>query len=281
MTEMEAVMNDLPPPHDTFLTQRQSQIVKIVREQGYASIEALAKVFDVSAQSVRRDIIRLDELQILQRFHGGAGLRGNTVRLGYAQKKTISSHGKEAIGQFAAGLIPENASVFLDVGTTVEAVAKALRAKHRLSVVTTSLPAAALLAGRQGIDVFVTGGQVQGADGSLIGETAIAGIGRFKTDYAVFGCSGFEDDGTVMDFDLRKVEVKQAMLANCRHAVLVADHAKFERSAIVRLAPVGAFQTLVTDADPPHALQAAMEAGGTRLVVADAPTPVADLASGF
>ncbi len=263
-------MVDLTSAGDSFLTQRQRAIVQVVREQGYASIEALAKAFEVSAQSVRRDIIKLDEMQVIQRFHGGAGVRGRAVRLGYAQKKTIASDGKEAIGQGAAALIPEDASVFLDVGTTVEAVARALRARHRLNVVTTSLPAAALLSGRQGIEVFVTGGYVQGADGSLIGETAMAGIARFKVDYAVFGCSGFDDDGTVMDFDLRKVEVKQAMLANCRHAMLVADHAKFERSAIVRLAPVGAFHSLVTDAGPPAELQAVLDAAGTRLVVADA-----------
>ena len=104
------------------ITPRQREIVQIVGDKGFATIDALAQHFAVSAQSIRRDIIQLDEGRYLQRFHGGAGLRDSTVRLGYAEKHGRSTEGKARIAAAAVALVPDGASVFLDVGTTVEAV---------------------------------------------------------------------------------------------------------------------------------------------------------------
>lgn len=232
------------------LSERQKAIVAIVGEQGFATIDALARHFDVSAQSVRRDIIRLDADGLLQRFHGGAGIRETTVRLGYAEKRIIASDAKERIGQVAASLIPEGAAVFLDVGTTVEAVARALRQKRALRVFTVSLPAAAILTGRPGIELYVFGGSVRGADGSLTGESTVAAIGRFRFDHAVIGYSGFDADGALMDFDLEKVAVKQQAIARSAAVLAVGDSSKFARHALVRVAAPEAIGRLVTDSVP-------------------------------
>ncbi len=250
------------------LTPRQADILKIVQAKGFATIEALARQFDVSTQTVRRDLIRLQEAQLLQRFHGGAGMPENTVRLGYAQKRGLAADAKHRIGDATARLIPDGASVFLDVGTTVEAVARALRFRRGLHIFTASLNAAAILAGADAHQVFVVGGLVRGADGSLVGDTAIANLGPFKFDCAVIGLSGFDDDGALMDFDMQKVAVKQAAIANARRVVAVADASKFERSAVVRVAPPSAVHVLVTDAPPPAALRRALTDAGLELIVA-------------
>lgn len=250
------------------LSARQREILRIAKDRGFATVEALAAQFDVSAQTIRREIIRLHDAGLLQRFHGGAGVRDNSVRLGYAQKQMVAPQGKERIGAAVAALVPEGASVFLDVGTTAEAVARALRGKHRLHVFTNSLPAATLLAGRDGIEVFVTGGIVRGADGSLVGDSVTASIARFRVDYAVIGFSGFDDDGSPMDFDIQKVAVKQAVIANARQVVAVADATKFMHSAIVRVAPPAVFSTLVTDEPPPARLRGLFADNGVRVLVA-------------
>ena len=250
------------------LTDRQEQIVRIVREQGYAPIETLAKRFEVSAQTIRRDIIRLDEHGILQRFHGGVGVADGIVRLGYAEKRTVSADTKERIAAAAAALIPDGSAVFLDVGTTVEAVALALRDKCRLHVFTSSLPAAMRLADRRDFTVFVTGGLVQGADGSLVGDTVRDSLRRFRLDFAVIGLSGFDDDGAVMDFDMQKVAVKQAAMKAARCSIAVADRSKFARHALVRVAPASDFAVLVGDGEPPPHLRDAFEGGGGRIVTA-------------
>lgn len=241
-------MDDEASGGDVALTDRQRAIMDIVAGQGFATIEALARHFDVSTQSIRRDIIRLDADGVLQRFHGGAGIRETTVRLGYAEKRVTASDAKERIGQLVASMLPDGSTVFLDVGTTVEAVAHALRQKQSLHVFTASLPAAAILTGRPGIDLFVLGGSVRGADGSLAGESTLAAIGRFRFDYAVIGYSGFDEDGAPMDFDLEKVAVKQHAIARSRHVLAAGDSTKFSRRALARIALPQAIGAIVTDA---------------------------------
>lgn len=250
------------------INERQRKIVKRIETRGFATIEALAQKFDVSAQTIRRDIILLDKQRMLQRFHGGAGLPRDSARLGYSQKKVAAVEGKKRIGEAVADLILDGAAVFLDVGTTVEAVAKALSGRENLNVFTNSLASAAALAENHEIKVFVTGGLLHGADGSLIGDDVTAMIGRFKFDVAVIACSGFDDDGTVMDFDIQKVGVKSAAMENARLAILVADGNKFFHTAFVRISVLEDFSHLVTDTEPPTALKNALKKARVKVIVA-------------
>jgi len=257
----------VPDIDDRALSRRQQVILDMVQSQGFATLEALARHFNVSTQTIRRDVIHLDEAQLLQRFHGGAGLPENRVRLGHAHKRGVSAEGKEVIASAVAEIIPKGASVFLDVGTTVEAVARALRHVQGLRIFTCSLAAAMILAGRETTEVFVTGGLVHGADGSLVGDVAMSSIARFKFDYAVIGCSGFDDDGAPMDFDMQKVAVKQAVLSNSRQAIIVADASKFARTAIVRIAPLSAFRLLITDTNPSPRLRDLADTSSVDVIV--------------
>ncbi len=248
--------------------ERQSKIVKRIETWGFATIEALAEEFDVSAQTIRRDIIRLEKHRMLQRFHGGAGMPRDSVRLGYSQKKAAAAEGKQRIGEATATLILDGSAVFLDVGTTVEAVAQALAGRGNLHVFTNSLASAAALAGNQAMKVVVTGGLLHGADGSLIGDDVTAMIGRLRFDVAVIACSGFDDDGTVMDFDIQKVGVKNVAMANARRTILVADGSKFIRTAFVRISALEVFSHIVTDMEPPAELRNAMRNANVEIIVA-------------
>lgn len=248
--------------------QRRMAILAIVREQGFATIEALARQFGLSAQTVRRDIVHLDAEGLLHRFHGGAGVREGHVRLGYAEKRGVAADAKDRIGRAAASLIADGDAIFLDVGTTVEAVARALRGHRGLRVFTNSLPAATILADGGDTELFVLGGTVRGVDGSLVGDATTAAIAGFRFDHAVIGFSGCEPDGTLLDFDLHKVAVKQAAIRRSRRVIAVGTADKFQRSAPVAVAGFDALTHLVTDAAPPPALAEAAAAGGVELVVA-------------
>jgi len=252
------------------VTRRQSQILEAVQQHGFVTIEVLARQFEVSGQTIRRDIIQLEKGHFLQRFHGGAGLRDNSVRLGYAQKQAIAKSGKEAIGHAVARLIPEGASVFLDVGTTVEAVARALLQKARLQAFTCSTTVASILNGHPGITTFVTGGILRGANGSLTGSATVSQISQFRFDFSVMSFGGFDRDGTPMDFDLEKIAVRQAVIAHSSHAIAVVDSSKFDRSAVCRLAPLTSFFALATDAEPPPNLRRAITEAGAKCIVANA-----------
>lgn len=256
-------------PQSSELTARQKEILQTVGETGYATLETLAQRFDVSVQSIRRDIIQLDKLRLLQRFHGGAGPMDATVRLGYAEKTMRSAAAKEMIGVAAAKLVPEGAAVFLDVGTTVEAVAVALKEMStRLHVFTNSLACAMLMAVEPKVQLHVFGGSLRGADGSLVGATTLAGIELIHFDYAFIGFSGFAADGSALDYDLEKIAVKQAAMRRSQNAVLVGDRSKFNRRAVATIGTAGEFSHLVTDASPPDFLAAPFAQAKLSVVVA-------------
>ncbi len=257
-------------PRSDELTPRQTEILQTVGETGYATLEALSQRFDVSVQSIRRDIIHLDRMRLLQRFHGGAGPMDSTVRLGYAEKTMRAAAAKEKIGIAAAQLVPEGAAVFLDVGTTVEAVATALKERGiRVHAFTNSLACAMLLAAEPKIQLHVFGGSLRGADGSLVGATTLAGINAIHFDYAFIGFSGFAPDGSALDYDLEKIAVKQAAMRRSEYAVLVGDQSKFHNKAVATIGAPSEFSHLVSDASPPDFLRASFSQARLELITAE------------
>lgn len=230
------------------LTPRQRRILEAVEGRGFVTIERLAESFDVSAQTVRRDIIALDAAGLIQRFHGGAGIGGesSTVRLGHGRKRSLAQEAKRAIARSAAQLVPEGAAVFMDVGTTAEALAVELNAvAKQLTVFTNSLHVAdAFRPDRH--EVHVLGGVLAGSDGSLVGEETVAQVLDLRLDAAFIGCSGIEADGSVMDFDRRKIAIKRAAMRVSAERYLLAAENKFGRTARARVALLADFTRVIS-----------------------------------
>ncbi|MGO1118497.1 DeoR/GlpR family DNA-binding transcription regulator [Rhodovibrionaceae bacterium A322] len=226
------------------LNLRQQRILQRIQDQGFATIEELALALSVSAQTVRRDIIHLHGLRLVQRFHGGAGTLGPQLRREQKQSPDAEDD-LRLIAEQAAALVPDGATLFLDVGATVEAVAQDLSLRRGLTVVTNSLKTG-LLFDPSSHDVFVVGGQVRPSDGAVVGDQALAAVRQFRFDLAIIGCSAVEKEGAVMDYDFQKVEVKRAALASAHSAMLVATHSKFNRSARVRIGDLTDFDHVIT-----------------------------------
>lgn len=246
------VGEDALSPSLAGLSPRQRRILELVEARGFVTVEDLAQTFNVSTQTVRRDIIGLDSAALLQRFHGGAGKsdESQTLRLGYERKRSASVAQKRTIAERAALKVSDGDYVFLDVGTTVEAAAAELNAKSELTVFTNSMRAASQLdPGRH--TVHVLGGLVRGKDGSLVGEEAVERLRGLRLDVALIGCSGIEADGTVLDFDLQKIAIKTAAMGAARCKLLLATHAKFGRAARARVARIADFDAVLTDEDEP------------------------------
>lgn len=154
---------------------------------------------------------------------------------------------RSAIGRAAAKIIPDNASLFVNIGTTTEAVSNALLDHKGLMVITNNINVANRMRVYPSIEVVIAGGVVRGSDGGIVGEAAVDFIRQFKVDYAVIGTSAIDHDGALLDFDFREVKVAQAILANARHVILVADSTKFERTAPVRIGHISQVNTFITD----------------------------------
>jgi len=250
------------------LTRRQEEILEIVREAGFASVDRLAQHFNVTPQTIRRDVNLLCRESVLQRYHGGVGPASSVENLTYDARKRIGLSDKRRIANAVAREIPNNASLFINIGTTTEAVATALLGHHGLRVITNNINVANILRQSPQTEVIIAGGVVRTRDGGVVGGATVDFIRQFKVDYGVIGISGIDGDGALLDYDYREVRVAQAIIANSRRIYLAADHSKFSRNALVRLGSLHDIDALFTDRQPPPAIEKLMTEHDIRLVLA-------------
>ncbi len=248
---------------------RHQQILDMIGESGFASIQALADHFGVTPQTIRRDLNILSENGMVLRFHGGAGLTVSTENVDYANRKVLCLAEKRRIAKLVSSHIPTRASIFMNIGTTTEEVAKTLINHERLRVITNNLNVAKLLADHSNVDVIVAGGMVRQRDCGIVGESASDFIRQFKVDYGIIGISGIDLDGTLLDFDYREVRAARAIIENSRKVFLVADHSKVGRNAMVRLGHIEEIDALFTDRQPPGELVEVLNRAEVKLYVAD------------
>lgn len=247
------------------LNPRQLAILQSVREQGSVKTEELAEEFGITLQTARRDIQRLTEAAELERFHGGVrAVDSSTRNTTYVERQRMQSQAKQDIARQVAAAIPHGASLFMNIGTTVEAVANELLQHRDLRVVTNNLHVARILAANPQCEVVVAGGTVRHEDLGVVGEAALNFIRQFKVDIGLIGISGIDADGTLRDYDMREVMVARAIVAQSRQVWLVADHSKFDRPAMIEMAPLKVVHTLFTDIAPAPAQQRLMEDLGVR-----------------
>lgn len=248
---------------------RHDQIINLVHEQGFVAIGTLAEVFSVTPQTIRRDINILSKQDRLRRHHGGAGPISSTENVDYTDRKILCLREKQLIAQLVAKQIPNRSSLFINMGTTTEEVAKALIHHKRLRVITNNLNVAKILSGNSDMEVIITGGLVRPKDGGIVGEAAIDFIRQFKVDYGIIGISGVDMDGTLLDFDYREVTAARSIMDNSRKVFLVTDHSKFGRNAMVRLGNIKEVTAMFTDEMPPSELVEVFNHSETELHVAE------------
>jgi len=236
-------------------TPRQSGIIQAASVDGHQTIEALAERFNVTHQTIRRDVNRLANAGLIARFHGGVRLlESTTENIAYRQRQAIAAGEKQRIARAIAARVPNGCSLIMNIGTTIEAVAHELLRHNDLRVITNNLNVAALLSGNPNCEVIVAGGVVRTNDQAIMGEATIDFIRQFKVDIGLIGISGIEPDGTLRDYDYREVRVARTIIDQSRQVWLAADHTKFSRAAMVELATLEEIDMVFTDQDPPSAL---------------------------
>lgn len=245
---------------------RKPEIISIARRDGLVTVEGLVDHFGVSPQTIRRDLTELAESGELERVHGGAILPSTTANIGYSERRELYQDEKTAIAQLCAKHIPNDCSLFLNIGTTTEAVAVELRDHVGLLVVTNNINIALILSGNPQIKVIVTGGSLRRADGGLIGELARETIDQFRFDFAVIGCSALHEEGDIMDFDIQEVGVSKAIINRSDQVFLAADSSKFERKAPARISSLADVDIFFTNQAPPAQCTTFCDTVGTKIL---------------
>lgn len=250
-------------------TERKELIRRLVFDAGQASVMDLCSRFAVSEATIRRDLVELNAEGVLHRVHGGA-IRPDLAapEPPVVERTHDQPDAKEAIGRAAAELIADGDTVFLGSGSTVLSVARYLRQRRRLTVITNSLPVVNLLASVPDITTIVLGGLLRSSELSMIGHIAEQALAELHADKVVMGIRAVHPEHGLTNDYLPETMTDRAIVALSPQVILVADHTKFGRTAMAYLAPLSALSIVVTDLSVPLDLVQELSQRGIRVVVA-------------
>lgn len=240
---------------------RQAELLRRIERSHYISIEEIAEHFGITTQTARRDVADLEALGAVRRLHGGVSAVTPVDSGARLQRRGENPAGKQEIGAKIAELIPDGAALFIDTGTTCEAIAYALLKRQDLRIVTYSLRVATIFSENSNFSLAIPGGFVRPVDGGVFREETADYIRRFKFDYAIVSVSGVDDAGDICDDDMAEVTAVSAALTQTACTILAVDQTKFGKRAMVRLGSLRDIDILVSDRIPEDFAELVRESG--------------------
>jgi len=250
-----------------YAPERQQEILRLARDGGRVDVVSLAEEFQVTAETIRRDLKALDRAGLVRRVHGGAIPAG---RLDFepdlAERETTAADEKDRIAKAALAELPSNGTMILDAGTTIARLAGALPLETTLTVVTHSLPIAARLADHPGIQLHLVGGRVRHRTRAAVDAWALRAYGEIRADVVFLATNGFSLDSGLTTPDLAEAAVKRAALGAARRVVLLADSAKHGQEHFARFGALADVDVLITDSGLSPEDATALKRGGTEVV---------------
>lgn len=248
--------------------KRRAAISELVLERGAVAVGSLAERFDVSMQTIRRDVDALCEGEMLHRRHGRIELSREFLNTPFDQRTETNNPGKQMIGEAAADLIPDDSTVFISIGSTPLRVAQSLRRRKGLTVITNNLSAAMALSEEVSNRILIPGGEMRLPDRDILGNEVLDFFGRFRAEYAVFGVAGVAQDGGLLDFFPTEVRARQVIRENAQQALLVVDWLKFGRQAPALGDNIADMDQIITDRRPGDAFAPLLTRINDKLLVA-------------
>jgi DeoR family fructose operon transcriptional repressor len=247
-----------------YAPERQQEILRLARDGGRVDVISLAEEFQVTAETIRRDLKALDRAGLLRRVHGGAIPAG---RLDFepdlAERETTAADEKDHIAKAALAELPAEGTLILDAGTTVARLAAAVPLEASLTVVTHSLPIAARLADHPGIQLHLVGGRVRHRTRAAVDAWALRAYSEIRADVLFVAANGFSTEHGLTTPDLAEAAVKRAAIGAARRVVLLADSAKHGQEHFARFGDLSDVDLLITDNGLSPEETAAIERGGT------------------
>ncbi len=234
-------------------SKRQTSILDMVEKYGFVATDAMVTEFDVTPQTIRRDLNELSQNGLLARFHGGAGQVKSAENPPYKARLQTGVEAKRKIAAVTAELIPNGASVFMSTGTTIETIAEALLNHENLHVLTNNLHVAQILSQNESFQILVSCGEVRHHDGGIVGSASEDYISTFRMDIGIVGISGIDEEGILLEYNPHEVKTARTILKNSQRTIMVADSHKFGRHAMNTVGHIRDVDVIVTDSElPPH-----------------------------
>jgi DeoR family fructose operon transcriptional repressor len=253
-----------------YAEERQQAIAGLVARRGRLSVAELAQRYDVTTETVRRDLSSLERAGLVRRVHGGV-VPANALSVlesGVTDRDRSSVEEKERIAAAAVALVPDHGTVVIDAGTTTARLAGLLPLDKRVDVVTHAVPIAARLAGLPAVGLRLLPGRVRSTTQAAVGEDTVEALSRLRTDVAFIGTNGISARHGLSTPDHSEAAVKRAIVNGARRVVLLADAGKIGQEHLVRFAEVADVDVLVTDSRASAEQLAPLREAGLEVVVA-------------
>jgi DeoR family glycerol-3-phosphate regulon repressor len=251
------------------LTARQAEISDLLRQEEFITVESLAERFDITTQTVRRDINALCDFGQARRKHGGVESISSEGNLAYGTRQVLNRVAKRAIAKHAAKVIPNGSSISLGIGTTPEMVMRALLKHNDLKIYTNNLAIAKIASSNPEFGVYCSGGRVRSSDMDMLGSSVKVFFDSYKTDFGIYSAGGVDIDGELLDFSDKEVQIRRAILDNCRESFLVLDHEKFGRSAHVRGGQIQEANKIFCDQRPSNEICQILSDSESELIICE------------
>lgn len=249
--------------------ERQNQIMQFLLRSQRITITEICDTFSVSEATARRDLETMTAEGKIQRVHGGAIVLVQTpTELPILQRQGEQPNEKLRIGQAAAALVQDGETIFLGSGTTVLEAARSLRGRRNLTVITNSLPVVNVFAGIEGISVICLGGMLRNSELSFIGHITEQALAEVRADKVFMGTRAISLEHGLTHEYLPETMTDRAILKAGKECIILVDHTKFGRAAMVLLAPLQSIHTIVTDEQTPDEFVREVRKSGIRIVFA-------------
>jgi len=257
-----------PPLDGLMAEERRTQILQIVRSAGRAKVNELSQLFNASAVTIRHDLNELHQRGLVVRSHGGAMLPDTILREPpVLERLKEHSSEKQRIGARAATLINDGETIILDSGTTTLEIARHLKKKQGLHVITNGVNIAAELLDARDVQTFIIGGTVRGESASISGRFSEEMFDQFSADKLFLSGAGCDLEFGVSGANLEETMVNRAMLRISREIILVADASKFSKRSMTRIAPFSEIDTVISDTGLDEETQSKLRAMGCNLIL--------------
>lgn len=227
------------------LNSRQKSILSRLKHNEDIQIETMSEFFQVTTQTIRRDVNQLCKAGYARRTHGGVSLPALLTNTSYQTRSDLHFDIKDQLAKTVADSIPDGATIIMGIGTTVARIAYYLNKTNR--VITNNLQVVKILETNPDIEVYIAGGLFRSKQQDVVGNSVLTFFNDFEADIGILGCAAVTDSHSAMEHETNEAELSQAILKNSRQSWLVADASKWTKSASVKVAPLSKFDQIYSD----------------------------------
>lgn len=231
--------------------ERRNEIMARLQEERKVVVSDLSRLYDVTEETIRRDLEKLENEGLAKKTYGGAVLNESfNIDLPYTVRKKANVPSKQYIAEKIAEMLEDGDHIILDASSTALFIAKKIKDKKNMTVITNSVEILLELSDRTGWKVLSTGGRLKEGGLALVGYQAERMVSTFHVDCAIFSCKGLDTESGVTDSNESDAQIKKMMLKAAKKKILAADHTKFDKISFTQVCELSEFDVIVTDREP-------------------------------